>query len=335
MDYSQIDVEKVLEYFSIRNIAVRGDEIQFSCPFPEHYRGDRNPSSSINTKDGRWHCFGCGRSGTLISFVAEYDNVSPAVAIRWLRESYYSGDPTAKTSVKQALKKLLEKEKKQDEDKSIELYPYIERFRVDWERAEEAYREGSLPRALQRPFKDYRLSAQTLKGFQIGYDETTKRITIPIRNQYGTIIGFKGRATNNNKPKYLSLYKKHDMPRFLTGDTVFGIDSADGSAIIICEGEFDAISLREKGFKSSVALGTSTITDKQIKIIKQFSDSAYILFDPDQQGRKGAQKVAISLIPHLPVKIAEASGDSDPAEMEPSEITQAIAKAQIPQITHN
>src|SRR5690606_8447612 len=66
----------ILEFHGIRNIREATEEINFSCPFPEHKFGDRNPSSFINKKTGQYQCFSCGRHGSLISFIAEYEEIS-------------------------------------------------------------------------------------------------------------------------------------------------------------------------------------------------------------------------------------------------------------------
>lgn len=46
-------------------------EIQYHCPFPEH--NDTTPSFFANTEKGVYHCFGCGKSGSLVDLVRALD----------------------------------------------------------------------------------------------------------------------------------------------------------------------------------------------------------------------------------------------------------------------
>ena len=51
------------------------------CPF----HGDKDPSMKIyNGKNGHsgWHCFGCGRGGSVIDFVQEHENCDFRTAVR-------------------------------------------------------------------------------------------------------------------------------------------------------------------------------------------------------------------------------------------------------------
>lgn len=328
MDFKDVDVVEVLEFYSLRNINETGDEVQFSCPFPEHSRGDQRPSSSINQENGKWHCFGCGRSGSIANFVAEYEGISVAVAMRWLRENYYQG--SRESSAIEALTKIMSPKKKKIKTQVISE-DNLNQFAVDWRKVEHAIRQGNCPRNLTHPFRRYGLDYRTLEQFGIGFDQITQRITIPIRNADGRLVGFKGRDTVGNQVKYLALCDKtgHDLPRWQAADIVFGLFSADKD-VIICEGEFDAMSLRQKQFKGSVAVGTSNISHEQIKQIKEHADRVTILFDPDKPGQKGAMKVANSLIRHLPVKIAKSNSENDPAEMTKEEVQQALNNAYIP-----
>jgi hypothetical protein len=41
------------------------------CPFPDHK--DDSPSFGYNSKDDRFHCFGCNRSGNAVQFLAAID----------------------------------------------------------------------------------------------------------------------------------------------------------------------------------------------------------------------------------------------------------------------
>ena len=50
------------------------------CPF--HH--EKTPSFSINAADKYYHCFGCGASGDVITFIKEYENVEFPQAVEIL-----------------------------------------------------------------------------------------------------------------------------------------------------------------------------------------------------------------------------------------------------------
>lgn len=62
------------------------------CPF----HGERNPSLKIYKDAGGWHCFGCGRGGSVIDFVMEHENCKFQTAVRAIDAAMHLGlmDPT-------------------------------------------------------------------------------------------------------------------------------------------------------------------------------------------------------------------------------------------------
>lgn len=327
-DYSKVDFDEILDYFNITNRTQSGADIQFSCPFPEHYRGDRNPSAGINVENGKWHCFSCGRKGSLTSFVAELEGISSSTAARWIREGFASTFVGA--SLKSYLQEIIDKEDlppKIDEPKIPEAA--ITLFQIDWDKAEEAYKTDNLPRRLRYIF-DRGLSVDSLKTYNIGYDKHSKRITIPLRNVDGVLVGFKGRATSPlDEPKYLGVGDKSNIhygfPTCKTRKYVFGISTVpSGADVIIVEGEFDAIWLRQLGFENTVSIGGSSPSEEQINQIVTVAGSAVLLLDPDRAGEKAERKLAKSLLQFIPVRIAKVPEGLDPQEMSQTQIHKAI-----------
>jgi len=57
------------------------------CPF----HGEKNPSLKIYPKNGGWHCFGCGRGGSVIDFVMEHEGCNFPTAVRAIDEAFRLG----------------------------------------------------------------------------------------------------------------------------------------------------------------------------------------------------------------------------------------------------
>jgi DNA primase len=53
-----------------------GRWVKFPCPFSGHAQGDKDPSLAVTPDNGRFHCFGCGRSGDVITWFNEYREMS-------------------------------------------------------------------------------------------------------------------------------------------------------------------------------------------------------------------------------------------------------------------
>ncbi len=337
MNEEEYDVVEALEALGINRISERGDEVTFSCPQDFHSRGDRNPSASVNKKTLAYHCFSCGSSGNLFTLIADVEGISVAVAIRWLREKFYSGKIIDDTkSITQHLKNIL-REKEEVIPQGYISDKVLKIFEVDWDKAYSSYKRGELTDKLSRPFEAYGLDLETVKLFELGYDKKTNRITIPVRDKYGKLVSIKGRTSNSDEyPKYLGIGDKDGQARYgfdrINNDSlVFGLDTATPD-LIICEGEFDAMSLRQKGFAGSVATGTCNATEGQIRNIIHLAESAIILFDPDEAGIEGANKLAALLLPHIPVRIAEL-GENDPATTSKEDLERIISKAKLPKLT--
>jgi hypothetical protein len=69
----------LLTHIGAQQIRVRGDEITCRCLWPEnHYRGDENPSMSMNAWTTQFHCWSCGAKGNGFTLVREFTNEEPS-----------------------------------------------------------------------------------------------------------------------------------------------------------------------------------------------------------------------------------------------------------------
>jgi len=337
MNETKYDIVEALEALGIKRITVRGEEVNFSCPQDFHARGDRNPSASVNSKNYTYHCFSCGASGTIYTLIGDVLGVSPAIAIRWLRERFWLGESEdyKTVSVEQRLRNMLNNNAEDVTEKPKWLLDKsLDDFKVDWFRAYTAYIDGELPEKLARPFESYNLTPKTCTSFELGYDRSTNRITIPRRNFKGQLIEVKGRSSDNDEfPKYLGLGNKegvsgYKFPRLKDTSLVYGLDTAS-TDLILCEGEFVCQYMRQLGFTGSVAIGTSKISEKQLKSILKKAERATILFDPDDAGYEGASQAIDLLYGNIPVTIALLPSP-DPDQFSKSEMEGIIKNAKNP-----
>lgn len=153
-------------------------------------------------------------------------------------------------------------------------------------------------------------SDAAMHEWQIGYEGD--RITIPVRDPNGELVGFKARAIDPQQhPRYLVLGHqvgenlwRYPYHTYRKGDFVFGLHRfrrGDGAAVVV-EGELNAIALSQMDI-GAVAVAGAEFSERQREQIVSFFDEVVIFFDPDDAGAAGATKVAEALMSDVAVKI--------------------------------
>jgi DNA primase len=125
-----------------------------------------------------------------------------------------------------------------------------------------------------------------------GRERFAGRITFPISDRRGRIVGFGARALGDAQPKYLN---SPETPIFNKRDLLYGFPQVAEAirterAALIVEGYTDVLMLYQAGIKNAVAtLGTAT-TPSHLRILSGYADKIYMLFDPDTAGEKALER---------------------------------------------
>ena len=120
------------------------------------------------------------------------------------------------------------------------------------------------------------------------------RITFPISDRRGRIVGFGARTLGDAQPKYLN---SPETEIFNKRDLLYGFPQVTEAirkerAALVVEGYTDVLMLYQSGIKNAVAtLGTST-TPGHLRMLSGYADRIYVLFDPDAAGEKAIQRAA-------------------------------------------
>ena len=149
------------------------------------------------------------------------------------------------------------------------------------------YDESVLDEYLNVPnvrFQRDHISLETQMEFGIGYSLETDRITIPIRDQYGSIMGIKGRRNyetdNVDDPKYLYLIPCQ-MSKTLFGYST-NYSSMYGGTVMIFESEKSVLQCASYGYHNAVALGSNSLSEYQAKMILSLNPQKVIfMLDSD------------------------------------------------------
>lgn len=133
-------------------------------------------------------------------------------------------------------------------------------------------------------FNEDGVSYETQSEFEIGYDEFTNRITIPIRDDLGNLVGVKARYFYRQVPedeqKFMYI-EKCARSQILYGlyKTINFIKRAQ--RVFVTEAEKGVQQLYDKGYFEAVATGGSKISKSQIDKLTRLCVPIIFVFDKD------------------------------------------------------
>lgn len=332
-DYEKIDVVEFLRGLGVQNVRDQGYEVSYSCPFDGHSREDANPSATMskvtivkNSGDEypptTFYCFGCGRAGTAVTFLSEYEGVSPLVSRKMLRERFGMSFREPEGSLVDEIFESLQKDKERyplEFEQSEIPDEELEKRQLPWEYEETMKLPHGMSYMLLRGFRE-----DVCKKFNIGYDVISGRISIPLFDERNRLVGFKGRAIRpDQQPRYLVL-----------GGEDYGFDTCDVSLILfglpqamdtqawierrelnVVEGELNAIAMVQKGYPNTVGISGQYLSDRQAAILKDTCRRVNLIFDDLDKEANAARK----LERYMAVYVAQ-QRDKDPADMSGEEI---------------
>lgn len=330
-------VEVVSGYTDLKQ---QGQRYSGLCPFHD----ERTPSFSVNPTEKLYYCFGCEASGDLFRFVQEKENLSFPEAVEWLSERYgvelerEDEDPRAEEARKRRsrLYDLLARTSEfyaaflKGSPKAEEARSYLAGRGLDQTILAE-FGVGFAPDTWntvrdQAQSAGYTTEELLAAGLVLEsqkdnslYDRFRGRITFPVRDARGRVVGFGARGMSPDaKPKYLNspegdLYRK--------SETLYGIDIARGpiakaGRAIVVEGYTDVLALHQADIREAVAVMGTAITPEQLRTLGSLANTVILALDADRAGTDAmirAQKVAGDR--GLELRVAAMPEGEDPAEM--------------------
>lgn len=330
LDLSKVDVYEFLNELGMNNVREERSDVWYSCFSDQHYRGDANPSASMEKETTRFHCFSCGMSGNAVSFLAELENVSPIQAAIWIKERFIGVETApSKANIIENVKEILNNKK---EIKKPYTNPAINELeamkrRIDWKSSRAWLKYSGEERSEQDAPIEYMFNRgfteEVLDKFEIGWDKISERISIPIRNEKGELVGFKGRALNS-MPKYIVLGgPEYGFETYQTKKVLFGLDKAKtGGELIVCEGELNVIAMHQHGFTNTVGISGKVLSEEQVELIKKNGQKVILIFDEEEDSINNAAK----LRRYIPTSIV-GPHKKDPADMDWTETKWLVQSA--------
>lgn len=137
----------------------------------------------------------------------------------------------------------------------------------------------------KRPNKiwyDEGIGLETQAEFQICYDEKSNSIVIPIRDEFGNLVGIKNRINTTEKVKQKYFYS-HPVKKTRI---LYGLDKAlpyieKHKMCIVVESEKSVLKLWDKDIRCVVSISGSDISKYQKKMLEELGVKIILAFDKD------------------------------------------------------
>ncbi len=332
-------------------VRVVGDYVKLKKSGAQNYTGlcpfhkEKTPSFSVHATRQFYHCFGCGASGDVFSFVQKVENITFPEAVRAVAQKAgvplptvsFSGPGEARDAkLRSTLLDLHERacaffedQLRRPEGAAAREYltgrglteETIRRFRIGY-----APESGFLLRDHFKGVSDEEaLRASGLFAWKsegtspVMYSRFRNRVMFPIANEAGKIVAFTGRtlATDERSgPKYLN---SPETPIYSKSRVLFNLDRAREAIrkldyAILVEGQMDCIAVDSAGFHNVIASSGTAFTEAQVRLLARFTRNLVVNFDPDNAGAAAAERSLALLVSedfHVKVLTLEPGLDPD------------------------
>ncbi len=329
---ASIDIVDVISAYTPLRKA--GRSFMGRCPFHE----EKTPSFSVSQEKGVYHCFGCGKSGNMFTFIMDTESVTFFDAVKLLAEK-------ANITIE------FENEPYDPDRNKIELYYDINRKAGKYFYDKLISREGAYAKeylntrglkddtivkfglgyslrdkdALFREFEnDYTIEDLQGSGLvlQLGAGEVRDRfrgrLMFPIFNESGRVVGFGGRRMYDESTDEAKYVNSPETKIYNKSKTLYGLNFAKnaikqkGFAILV-EGYMDLISLYQNGIENVVASSGTSLTQLHTKILSRYTKEVVVVYDADLAGQNASRRAIELLVENdLSVSVLELPYGDDP-----------------------
>ncbi len=304
------------------NLQKKGAKYIGLCPF----HNEKTPSFHVDSEEGLYHCFGCKAGGNIFTLLKELEGLEFYEALELLSSEagidlslYKNEEPEVveqRQSEKNTLRRINElaaifytkclrkargSEKARDYLKNRGInQDSIEKWRIGyapagWENVVNLAKKRNLdPNSVE-------LAGLIIprEGGNSHYDRFRNRLIFPVSDRNGRVIGFGARALDDEQDaKYLN---SPETPIFNKGSCFYGLDVGrrdirKKETAVIVEGYTDVIMAHQYGFENVIAVLGTALTEYHADILSKLCERVILLFDPDEAGRKSAERSIKTLL---------------------------------------
>jgi len=356
------EVKSRLNIVDIINASVplkkAGRNFKGLCPF----HNEKTPSFMVSPDRQTFHCFGCGKGGSVIDFVMEYEHTDFLEALETLAE---------KAGVKLERRNIDTPESKirnqlyEVNHLASEYYHYILTNHTLGEKARQYLKNRGVSEKTIKTFmlgyspngweslkkylnmKGYDNTVLSTAGLTVpsqrgGYDRFRGRVMFTLKDHRGNVAGFSGRLLDSDtkdlpagrqEAKYINT---SETPIYNKSQMLFGLDIVKNNILksgeaIIMEGEFDVITSYQAGISNAVAIKGSALTEGHVRLMRRFTEKLLFALDSDAAGDAASRRgFEIAEKAGMEIKVVLMPSGKDPDEAireDATEFKKAIKKA--------
>ena len=290
------------------------------CPLHRNSAGqpETNPSCGIHIHNGLWHCFSCGQRGNFKQLLFKMGVIGEGpLPIEWeeviqqLKDAAPAAAPRNGYWLKPFPPELVLPES------TLGLFQFVPDQMLKW--------------GFQR---------KTLIAHDVGLDKRNIRITFPLRDFTGQLVGFSGRALLDQDLSRYKVYTELEykkwgvtaLPPAPKGQILWGYHQAvavlqqrPGLPIFLTEGFKAHLWLTQCGCEVVIASLGSDMTAEHMHLIERLGGPIYLFWDNDKAGEK-KYEVASRLSQVCDVRIPTYP-TVQPDQLSPAQVAQATREA--------
>jgi len=317
----------------VTSVKKSGRAMMAICPF----HAEKTPSMSVDAARGLYHCFGCGRSGDLFTFVQETEGIGFTDAVELLArraDITLQRDPEAarRRGRRETLLKVMEaavdfyNERLRSGGDAGSARRYLRGRGYDADVVAK-YRLGFSPDDWSDLFDVLRskgfgsraiIAAGLAKRSSTGrtIDMFRGRVMFPVYDIRGDAVGFGARLLDGDGPKYIN---SPDGMLYHKGQLLYGLNWAKSDVVrlgeaIVVEGYTDVIAVQTAGAGGAVATCGTALGADHLDLLRRFTNRVVLAFDADAAGA-GASLRGADLDTELDLRVAALPAGADPADM--------------------
>ncbi len=318
-DHAPID-DVVGEYVQLKSAG--GGQKKGLCPFHD----EKSPSFHVTPSKGYFHCFGCQTGGDVIAFLMKIDHLSFTETIERLADRIgytlryeESGSAPSGPAINRsrlvaanAMAATFFQEQLNTSPDAAHGRDLLTKRGFD-KSACQTFGVGYAPDSWDALTKHLRAAGYTIEELELAglskmgergpIDKFRNRLTWPIRDISGDVVGFGARKLASDEedqgPKYLNT---SETPIYKKSQVLYGLDMAKKEIakkrqVVIVEGYTDVMAAHLAGITTAVATCGTAFGAEHIRIIRRllmdddaFRGEVIFTFDGDAAGQKAAMR---------------------------------------------
>ena len=321
-----------------------GMNFKARCPF----HNEKTPSFVVSPERQVWHCFGCSKGGDIFSFIQDIEGVEFPEALRVLAAKAGIELDSFNPAIKDDKARLYEVCETATKFFEKQFHSNIGKLALEYlknrgvvDSTIQEFRLGFAPNdwnALGTFLKNCGYSENEIveAGLAIKrndgsgvYDRFRSRITFPIFDLNGQVVGFTGRifaessealAKEEGQAKYINTPQTriYDKGRILYGLNKAKMDIKQTDRCVLVEGNMDALMSYQAGVKNVVASSGTALTLNHLTLLHRYTTNLDFCFDTDQAGARATRRgIGLALSQNFNIKVIEISDKEckDPADL--------------------